>query len=256
MRRCLLRARGALEVAPTAPRPPHRVARPSPGFAASDVRTRRSQSSACLQGIDLLHTRPACIVPRSTKHDACFTAPVRTHPRNKCPTTDVATTSTLDARRHRTVVSRAFPHHLTYSAPPSTSSPSIVPPQLRPLPCIACFPIVPCVHPSLARTVLCVAYILVRACTSPTAELLWRFLCTCFSPVLLRAFLHTSVMLHVRTRATVLVCSQVSVLPRTTHPLPPTGPRIMDDLPTARARSLLRHRSRQTLLYIAAALIP
>jgi hypothetical protein len=195
-------------------------------------------------------------MPRSTKHAACLTAPVRTHPRNKCPTTDVATTSTLDARRHRTVVSRAFPHHLTYSAPPSTSSPSIVPPQLRPLPCIACFPIVPCVHPSLARTVLCVAYILVRACTSPTAELLWRFLCTCFSPVLLRAFLHTSVMLHVRTRATVLVCSQVSVLPRTTHPLPPTGPRIMDDLPTARARSLLRHRSRQTLPYIAAALIP
>ena len=111
-------------------------------------------------------------------------------------------------------------------------------------------------HPSLARTVLCVAYILVRACTSPTAELLWRFLCTCFSPVLLRAFLHTSVMLHVRTRATVLVCSQVSVLPRTTHPLPPTGPRIMDNLPTTRAWSLLRHRSRQTLLYIAAALIP
>ena len=90
-----------------------------------------------------------------------------------------------------------FPHHLTYSAPPSTSSPSIVPPQLRPLPCIACFPIVPCVHPSLARTVLCVAYILVRACTSPTAELRWRFLCTCFSPVLLRAFLHTSVRLCV-----------------------------------------------------------
>ena len=104
----------------------------SPGFAASDVRTRRSQSSACLQGIDLLHTRPACIVPRSTKHDACFTAPVRTHPRNKCPTTDVATTSTLDARRHRTVVSRAFPHHLTYSTPPSTSSPSIVPPSTTP----------------------------------------------------------------------------------------------------------------------------
>ena len=35
------------------------VARSSPGFAASDVRARRSQSLACLQGIELLHTRPA-----------------------------------------------------------------------------------------------------------------------------------------------------------------------------------------------------
>jgi hypothetical protein len=59
-------------------------------------------------------------------------------------------------------------------------------------------------------------------------------------------------MLHVRTRATVLVCSQVFVLPHTTHPLPPTGARIMDDLPTDRVRSLLRHRSRQILPCIAA----
>ena len=36
MRRCPLRAHGALEVAPTAPRPAHHMARPGPGFAASD----------------------------------------------------------------------------------------------------------------------------------------------------------------------------------------------------------------------------
>jgi hypothetical protein len=40
-----LRAHGALEVAPTAPRPAHHMAWPGPGFAASDIRTRRSQPS-------------------------------------------------------------------------------------------------------------------------------------------------------------------------------------------------------------------
>jgi hypothetical protein len=37
---------------------------------------------------------------------------------------------------------------LIHATPPSPSSPSIVPPQLRPLHCIACFLIVSCVHSS------------------------------------------------------------------------------------------------------------
>ena len=36
-------------------------------------------------GNDLLHTRPSCTTPRSTKPAACSTAPVHTHRRNTCP---------------------------------------------------------------------------------------------------------------------------------------------------------------------------
>jgi hypothetical protein len=42
------------------------------------MRTRRSQSSTCLQGIHLLHIRNGCVAPRSTGHATCSKAPVRT----------------------------------------------------------------------------------------------------------------------------------------------------------------------------------
>ena len=107
----------------TAWRDPVRVLRPR-----TCARAARNLRPACRALTCSTHGPPALYRAQQNMTPAS----VRMHPRNKCPTTDVATTSTLDARRHRTVVSRAFPHHLTYSTPPSTSSPSIVPPSTTP----------------------------------------------------------------------------------------------------------------------------
>jgi hypothetical protein len=99
----------------------------APGFAASDMRTRRSQSSTCLQGIHLPHTRPGCVAPRSTGHATCSEAPRRAHRQNTgtCPETDVAAGRFIGSSTSRTPDATKpwppFAHHLTQD---SSSQPS------------------------------------------------------------------------------------------------------------------------------------
>ena len=165
MRWCLLLARGVLEVAPTASRPPRRVTRPSPGFAASDVRARRSKSSACLQGIEVLHTNP----PGS--HRAQQNLPPTSRP-------TCARIHETNARQQMLPLHQRltpddiepwppFPHHLTHSAPPPTSSSSIVSLNYARCNALRDFLLPLAYIQVLARTASCVACIPVRACTRP-----------------------------------------------------------------------------------------
>jgi hypothetical protein len=104
----------------TAWRDPVRVSRPR-----TCARAARNLRPACRALTCSTHGPPASYRAQQNMTPAS----VRTHPRNKCPTTDVATTSTLDARRHRTVVSLPSSPDLfgttldivTQHSPPSTT---------------------------------------------------------------------------------------------------------------------------------------